>query len=136
MDIGDLIGDAKLEGEGAWVLVGTDGFEIKVARLQNPKMQRLYAQRNRQHGRRLERDPDLQNAVYIEVLAKTVLLDWRGLTHNKKEVKFSQQAAIDLMTRSVDFRNMVTRAADDVENFKSAETEADEKNSPKSSTGT
>jgi len=127
MDIKEFYTDPKLEAEGVWVDIGID-TSIRVARLFNDRFTRTMAARRKPYGRAIDRDPDLQQKILVEVMADCILLDWKGLTQDGKPMKFSKAQALELMTRSRDFRNLVTEAASDAANFQAEEREADQKN--------
>ena len=127
MDIKEFYTDEKLEEEGTWVDCG-DGLELKVTRLFNDRFTRLMAAKRKPLGRRVDRDPKLAQTILIEVMAECILLDWKGLKDGDKPIKFSKVTALDLMTRSRDFRNLVTSCSDDAANFHEEEQAADRKN--------
>lgn len=127
MEIKEFYTDAGLEEEGNWVDCG-DGLSLKVARMFNDKFTRVMAAKRKPLGRRVDRDTKLSTQILIEVMAECVLLDWKGLTEDGKTIKFSKAKSLELLTKSRDFRNLVTATADDAANFHAEEQEADRKN--------
>ena len=127
MDIKDFFTDEEKEEQGVWVDCG-DGLEIKVRRMFNSHFNRVLAAKRKPMGRRYDRSTELQEQVLVEVIAETVLIDWKGLENAGKPLKYDAKTALDLLKRSRDFRNIVSLAADDVGNFQSEEAEEDAKN--------
>jgi hypothetical protein len=127
MDIKDFKAEAEKENEGVWVDCGDD-LEIKVTRMFNASFNRAIATKRKPHGRRFDRSLELQEKVLIEVMADVVILDWKGLTDGGKAVKFSKSKALEFLTDSRDFRNLVSQIADDISNFQIETQEEDAKN--------
>lgn len=127
MDIKELLTDQVKEEEGVWVDIDIDA-QIKVARLFNDRFTRMMAAARRPYGRKVEQDTTLQEKLLVEVMAECILLDWKGLTEDGKELKFSKKRGLELMQQSRDFRNIVTQAATDAANFHADEVEEDAKN--------
>ncbi len=137
MDIDKAFTDETLEREGAWVEY-REGSRVKLARLGNPRFQRMYEAKMRPY-RRLERqnkmDPELTTKLLCDCLAETVLLGWEGFDHQGKPVPYSTEGAKALLMRSMDFRDEITVLATEEENFKQAMDEESEKNSQTPSAG-
>jgi len=127
MDINELKVDATLETEGRWVPISDDA-EILVARLYNPNFNRVLEAKRKPHGRRVLKDVKLQERLFRETLAETVLLDWKGMTEGGKPIKYSKETALRFLTDVREFANIVTAAADDLENFQKDEEEDDKGN--------
>ena len=127
--------DKALEEEGAWFDVG-DGGRLKIARRNN--------RRYREHLRRLTRGKEQQlrlnvlpeaaaEEMLVKALAGCVLLDWKGIEIDGKEVQYSEATAAEFMRAYPDFRELVDALADDIEAFRQSQDEEAEKNSAKSS---
>lgn len=128
MEVDELFTDADLEVSGVWVDAGQydptlDGLELKVARMLNPAFSRMFDEKRRTAGAAYDDDEDVQLSIMLECTAKTLLRGWKNLTVQTKPVKFSDDKALEYLSRSTDLRNVVTRIARDRQLYK---LEADE----------
>jgi hypothetical protein len=105
-------GIVKQIGEGAWV---------RIARIGNPDYERVLTALSKPYRLQIQRgtlDPKIQDKLYIEVIAKTVLLDWGGITDNGVDVAYSVENAIKMLTDYPDFLEFIVAEANRLENFK------------------
>jgi hypothetical protein len=105
-------GIIKQIGEGAWV---------RIARIGNPDYERVLTALSKPYRLQIQRgtlDPKIQDKLYIEVIAKTALLDWGGITDNGVEVTYSVENAIKMLTDYPDFLEFIVAEANRLENFK------------------
>jgi hypothetical protein len=110
-------GVVKEIGEGAWV---------RIARIGNPDYERVLTAASKPYRLQIQRgtlDSKIQDKLYIEVIAKTVLLDWGGLTDNGKKLDYNHDNAVKMLTDYPDFLEFIVAEANRLENFK---TQADE----------
>jgi len=89
--------DTKAEQDGVWVPY-EHGFEVKLARIGNPRFKEFMMKNGKQQMRRLtsSQDVDLDTADELmrEAIAETILLDWRGLLDDHdKPIPFSKEEA-------------------------------------------
>jgi len=130
--------DQKLVQEGRWFPVG-EGAHCKIARTGNPKYKELLRAKLGIYEQSLSQkllDDDTADTVLIEVMAKTILLDWKGFTDQGKEVKYSVTAAIEYMSKFEEFRSFVARNADNMQAYKAKASEVDRGNLPTELDGT
>ena len=130
--------DDKLVTEGRWFPVG-EGAHCKIARTGNAKYKELLRAKIGIYEQSLTQkllDDATADTVLIEVMAKTILLDWKGFTDKGAEVKYSIAAATKYMTKFEEFRNFVARNADNMQAYKAADNEADLGNLPTELDGT
>ena len=131
MEITTAFADPDLELDGVW-LDYRDGSRVKVARLGNPRFQKLYDAKMKPF-RRLQRqnrlDGETENRVLCECLAGAILRDWRGFTKFDEELAYSTKAALDLLLASIDFRNEITDLASAEESFHQGHEQDSEGNS-------
>lgn len=131
MDIKKTFGtDTKLENEGVWVDLG-EGAQIKVARIGNKESKALTKRLQAPHkiAIRNEKLPDdVWTKISVEVMAKTVLLDFKGIKEDGKEVPFSVENATRFLTDYKDFRDQVAHYANDLNLFQAEAEEAAIKN--------
>lgn len=140
MDIARLKTDPAREDEGVWVEVG-DGASLKLARIGNRRY-REATQRRFKPYRRALRAGTLSEAtseqLMAEVLAETVLLDWRGLMDRGTPVPYSVDQAKAVLCDPAyrEFRDLVVELAGDMQSYREADLEDAEKNLGTSSSGT
>lgn len=71
---------------------------------------------------------DRMTEIMIDVMAKTILLDWKGELHlNGEKLPYSHENAKKLL-QFEGFRDMIAGFAADEEKFKAIQAEAEEKN--------
>lgn len=133
MELDNLFTDAELEESGAWVDAGDydpslKGLELRVARVLNPSFSRMFDEEVRNAGPKYADNEDLQLEIMIRCTARTILKGWRNLTVKTKPVKFTEAKCLDLLTRSVDLRNVTMRIARTRELYKLQQDEDDRKN--------
>jgi hypothetical protein len=112
------------EMNGVWVDIG-DGTFLKVARMGNPK--------HREAMRALlapfkDRPNDIVPQESIDdVLARTILVSWEGVTEDGAEVPYSHEKAVEYLSFK-DFRDKVVRIASNMETYRAEALLAAEKN--------
>ena len=130
MDFSTAFADPQKENEGVWVEY-QDGGSIKLARAGTPEFNRVLENRMKPHLRK-QRAGTLPSAVETkincQVLADTVLLDWKGMTLDGKKLEYSKEAAFELLMRHIDFRNDVVDLATAGQTFHTEFAEDSEKN--------
>lgn len=133
MELDELFTDADLEVEGTWVDAGDydptmDGLKLKVARMLNPAFSRMYDEERRQTGEGYDASEAQQLELMLRVTAKTILRGWKDLTVKGKTVKFSDEKCLEILSKSGDLRNVVTRISRDRQLYKAKQDEAGLKN--------
>jgi hypothetical protein len=120
MDLAKFKTDPKLEQDGVWVPLGD--AQLRIARLNNPRMAAGYAARIRPY--RGSAIPDAEGErIMIECLAEYVLLDWKGVTHDGAPFDYSTENAKAAL-KIKDFAEFVMERAREMELFQAAETKA------------
>jgi hypothetical protein len=111
--------DEKAEIEGVWRPLGTG--RVKVARANNNNYIQLLNKLIGEHGSALDGDSkaavDLNKQVMVEVFAKTVLLDWEGLSYKGKPISYSHDNSKMLLQHN-DFRNKIGMLSNEFEAYK------------------
>lgn len=127
--------DEDLETEGVWT-EWTNDSKVKLGRIGGVAFNRVQRQKMRRMRTGFRADSEMQDKILVEVLAETVLLDWKGFVDaDGKALKYSKDAAVKVLTDLPTFRDDIVAAASDMSLFQ-AEDEADaEKNSPTPSSG-
>jgi len=122
--------DEKKEIEGVWEDMG-DGFSIKIARANNPNYDKWFTRLTKGIKRQLRNDTvpeEKSRAIMIQIMAKTILLDWKGMFEDGKEVKYSEKEAVRVLTEYKDFRTTITEMSSSITLFRMEEDEDAEKN--------
>lgn len=141
MDLNRFKADTTLEDEGVWVPIDTDGgAELKVARIGNRRYRETMARRLKPYRRAIRAgtlDDSVTERITAEVLAETVLLDWRGLERDGQNLPYSASTAAELLKDAgyKDFRDLIVEMASDLENYRERDLEEAEKNSRTTSAG-
>lgn len=125
MDIDKDLADPKLEREGVW-LPYRAGSRVRIARAGNAAFRAMQDQLMAPYTR-LGRDDSIDSSTQLDILcrcvAKTILLDWEGFTSGGKPLPHSEAKALELMTRSMDFRNDIALMSASEENFRAKQIE-------------
>jgi len=133
--------DEQLELNGQWFVLNNekqpDGsiieVAVKIARTNNSRYRELLRQKLRPIQQSLQKgffDGDSGDPILIEVMAKTIVLDWKGFTENGKPLAYSVEKAQDMLTKYKDFRNWVATNADDMQAYKEGSTAVTQGNLP------
>lgn len=142
MDLSRFKTDTALEDEGVWTTIdAASDAEIRIARIGNRRYRETMAKRLKPYRRALRAgtlDDSVTERLTAEVLAETVLLDWRGLTVDGAPLHYSRERARDLLLDPAyrDFRDLVVELAGELDLYRERDLEDAEKNSATSSGGT
>lgn len=141
MDLNRFKADTALEDEGVWTTVdAASGCRLKIARIGNRRYREAMARRLKPYRRALRAgtlDDQVTERITAEVLAETVLLDWRGLECSGVAVVYGREAAAAILADPAykDFRDLVVELASDQEAYRERDLEDAEKNSETSCAG-
>ena len=109
MELKDFKTDKDKEKDGVWEDLG-DGCSVLVARYGNQSMVNAYRKYPRVFRQRLESgqvDDDKSSNIMSKVMADTILLDWKGLKEDGKEVVYSKEECVRVLTEYPDIRTMI-----------------------------
>ena len=109
MELKDFKTDKDKEKDGVWEDLG-DGCSVLVARYGNQAMINAYRKYPRVLRQRLESgqvDDDKSSNILSKVMADTILLNWKGLKEDGKEVIYSKEECIRILADYPDVRNMI-----------------------------
>ena len=109
MELKDFKTDKGKEENGVWEDLG-DGCSVLVARYGNPAMVSAYRRYPRVLRQRLESgqvDDDKSANIMAKVMADTILLDWKGLKEDGKEVLYSKEECVRVLIDYPDVRSMI-----------------------------
>lgn len=137
MDFAEFATDTVAEIEGKWFPL--KDAKLKLARTGNPRYREKLRVELNIHQEAISKgllDLELNDAVMIDVLVDTILLDWKGFTEGGKDVPYTKAKAREMLTRFRDFREFVAATADKMENFRTVTQETTKGNSKPASSGT
>lgn len=122
--------DTKAEIEGVPFEYGDSTFII--ARKFNPTHRKLFSKLWKANRLIVEGKGDAAekkaDEIMCEVMSKTILLGWKNVQADGKELAYSQAAAYELLMSLKDFREVIDTASAELDRFKVHKDEEDEKN--------
>jgi len=119
--------DTKKEVDGVWHEVDC-GFQVKVARLNNPKYVKTFQALAKPYRRLAEAgtlSQEKQSALAAEAISKTILLDWKELYIDGEKVPYSQAKAKEILAdpQFSDFFALIMQFSQDAATFRQQEIE-------------
>ena len=122
--------DTEAEIKGVPFEYGDSTFIL--ARKFNPTHRKLFSKLWKANRRVVEGEGDAAekraDEIMCEVMSKTILLGWKNVQVDGKDLPYSQQAAYDLLLEMRDFREVIDTASAELKRFKVHQDEEDEKN--------
>jgi len=138
MDIDKVFAiDENKELTGVWEDLGDDA-SILVARVGNKNYVEAYRTIPRGLRRMIENgilSGDKLDQVICDLLATTILLDWKGIEFQGASIKYSHENAMRVLLALPEFREMVWELANEFRRFHNQSIEEDLKNSQTASDG-
>jgi len=125
-DVKKLFGTDKTKEQEGVVHEMGEGLKVRIARIGNPKYQKRFQALSKPHRRALRRgtlSDEIAEKLLIQCLAETIVLDWEGLEENGKEVKYSTENAVRILTEYPDLRNYVNDIANEMEGYQEDDNE-------------
>ena len=123
MDIRNEKVDPDLYADGTWLRFD-DETEVKIAAYRNPRHAFALARAtlplvSEKRGPDTDADVAAQWAhAEIESLTGSVLLDWRGMKDGDQELKFSRDAALDVLRTCPRFADWVLASSRQLRHFR------------------
>ncbi len=130
----------KLELEGAWTEDLGGGLKLKLARLKNPKFQKMYSRMMKPYQRQVRNgtlDTEVEERIITKCVVETVLLGWENLMLDGKIQEYSKENALRILSDPAlsDFRDLVVDLANDSQLFREEMLVESEKNLSSGSDG-
>lgn len=123
MDISKFKTDESRK-DGAWF--SYEGAEFLIAYAHRPEFVRASARLKRRYpDSKIKADPALGTRFVCELMAETVLLDWRGVTNDGVPVKYTPEKAVKILMEIEPFREWVAETSRELTNYV-AEAEAED----------
>ena len=131
MDLTKVAIDPIKENNGVWIEIDSE-TSLCIARMYNKSFNRQFEKLSAPYRSSVKRgivDEEKASEILSKVIARTVLLDWKGLKLDGKPIKYSSSQAekILLDPKYVTFRQLVMDIADEQSNFRNEEIEEDRK---------
>lgn len=126
--------DPNLEENGVWVPFG-DGVEFLLARFTSKKSKAVRRELEKPYLRQIRSDslsPEIQDEITIKQMAEAIVLGWKGVPdpdNESKELKFSKENVVKLLTRFPDLKDDLAQAALERSTFKAIDMEEAKGNS-------
>lgn len=127
MDLRAYRTDRAAEEEGVWIDLD-DQTTVRVARSNSKRFAEALNKHRKPHRQAIRSGTlpeETADAIVIGAIADAVLLDWKGLQEDGKEVPATLENRVRVLSQYPDFRNVVAELAADMANFRAAEIEAD-----------
>jgi len=119
-DIKKLFGtDTKKEQEGVWYDIA-EGLRMKIARIGNPNYQKRFQAISKPYRRSIRRgtlSDDIAEKLLVQCLSETIVLDWTGVEDEGKEIPYSVEASVTLLTKYPELRGYINDIANELEGF-------------------
>ena len=103
----------KKEVEGVWVQ-GPDGAEFLIARMGNESFKKLSQELAKPHRRLIQLgklDDKVVQEITAEVMARTILLGWKGVKEGGKAIEYSPETAKRWLLAYKDFAEFISGTA-------------------------
>ena len=118
MDLSTLATDENAEENGKWfdlsagARINLRSFTSRASRDVRKNLERPYINILRTGGSIPEKDAEM---ITMKQIAYGVIVNWEGIKEGNKEVKFSPEVALEMLTKYRKFRDMIAMlvAADD-----------------------
>lgn len=125
--------DEDLEEKGKWFpLPFAPGIELRIARDGNRNYNRLMAKIIEERGiRDVDKIKfDEMNEILLILQSETILVDWKGVVdvETEKPVKYTPKQGRELMQKSKDLREFVSKQSGLMANYRKTTLEEAEKN--------
>jgi hypothetical protein len=129
-DLKDFRTDKDAKAVGVWIEFGA-GAEFKIASFDNPGFTEAFRKMTKPYndlGRTIPEDD--QQAILVKCMAAHIVLDWKGVFLDEKELPYSAENAEKVLNEFEWVLARIVTEAKKIENFKAKASEATEKNSP------
>jgi hypothetical protein len=121
--------DENLALNGKKVDLG-DGSSITIARWGNKNFTKLFTDSVKPYGKHVDRlDASVQEGIYFDVVAKTIVLGWEGIFDGKEAVPYSTENVARVFRKYPEFAQEVIAMSKEFALFRSEAMEADLGNS-------
>jgi len=133
----EYLTDEKKEEEGVWEDFG-NGCEVLIASASNQKYEDYLTEVTKPYLKQMRRGTfpkEKLKKITIKAMAKHIVLGWKHLFIGKKEIKYSEENAIMVLTKFKRFREDVSDFAQAIDGYKAEGEEIDKENLSDTSNG-
>lgn len=125
MDIKKTFGvDKTKETEGVWKKLGGEA-EVLVARKGNPHYSKILQRLMKPYRQMIRTMPDdLAEDIMIDAMIQGILLGWKGIKEDGKDIEYNKSNAKRLLKEYPEFRSAIDQLSTELEDFKLEETKA------------
>ena len=118
MDLTNYRTDAAKKQEGVWIPF-FENSQVKIAHFENEEFKAAY-RRETAVFTRTKRDatPDEASEIMIKLMARHIILDWKGIKDGGEDLPFSIEAAENLLREVDAARERLVNEAKDWSNFR------------------
>lgn len=124
--------DGRREQEGAWCPY-KKGAQLLIARLSNPQHKREQERLEAPYKKQIRRGTlpqSIARRITAEAMAKTVLLDWKGVKDAKgKDVAYTPELGAEVLQKDLSLQDFVIEQAANEDLFRDDDIEEIEKKS-------
>lgn len=125
MNVAQHLTDKEAAEKGRWFEF--DGAHFRIAAHGNPAFQKALLKVGKKNRGEIQREDLVAiNGMTLEVMSRTILLDWKGVKNGDQDFPYSPANALHLMTVAEGFRKWVEEQAMSASNFVKGEEAADE----------
>lgn len=123
LDLKTITPDKDIAAQGVWIPYC--GAEFLIASQDSDRYDKTLVRNSRkQNAAELRRKPELMQAVVIETMAETILLDWRGVEDDGKPLPCTPENKRKLLAIR-ELRDWISGQSAEVENFRKEALAAD-----------
>lgn len=122
--------DEDLSENGVWIEIDDEGFELKICSITNSKTKALAAKyvigdkaKNKFGSKTNELNYDKLEEKWDEIIAETIIKDWKGLKDNGQELKYSKETCLTILKDYPTFKLNILELSQDVSHFEKKEIE-------------
>lgn len=132
MDLKSLKVNKKKQTEGVWVEHDLQ-TSFLVARMGNPRFKERFNALMAPHQRKFDAgklSAEMSSQIMARAVSETILLDWKGLALDGKDVKYSKEKAYEILSdpTAEEFLAVIIEYAQDNENYRNEQLEETAKN--------
>lgn len=131
-DLNDFRVDEKKQVAGVWIDFG-GGASSKLASLENPIFIQAFQRKNKSYTE-VQRDnleEKEQENILLPLMARHVILDWKGVYDGDVEIKYSYEKALEVLREIKWVRDKVLAESRKIANFRADRKEKTTKNLPR-----
>lgn len=114
--------DPKAELDGVWVDYPLNpDIKLKIARFMNAHHEKTLKRLRKPYTTYNKSPSDEQERkIFIESIAEAILLDWKGIEEDGKQIKYSKDEAVRIMSmdEARDFRDFIASVSAEMETFR------------------